>query len=65
MPSRYIRHDNEVPERKDFSHIQEEIRLALERGVAKIEEMGNSKPHHTSVYVGLAGNISSLIVFIG
>ncbi len=47
MSSRYIRHDNEVPERKYFSHIQEEIRLALERGVAKIEEMGNSKPHHT------------------
>lgn len=55
MPSRYIRHDNEVPGRKDFSHIQEEIRLALERGVAKIEEIGNFRPHHTSVYVGLAG----------
>ncbi|KAK0199885.1 hypothetical protein DFS33DRAFT_1365590 [Desarmillaria ectypa] len=55
MPSRYIRHDNEVPAGKDFSLIQEEIHSALERGVAKIEGMGNPKSYHTSVYVGLPG----------
>ncbi|KAK0217005.1 lanthionine synthetase C-like protein [Armillaria fumosa] len=57
MPSRYIRHVNEAPGWKDFSHVQQQIRSALQRGVAKIEETGisQSESHHTSVYVGLAG----------